>query len=142
MLTKKTLGIKDFGKQISVQTSTSEGFQNLSDTVLTLSKAEKLDAHTNAVSIRNRLINKNFVNRKSLKIRNTNETKIFISLNLDGTGNSSINTGIKYFDHLLEQFAKHGKFDLMLDCQGDLEIDEHHSIEDIAITLGKQYLKL
>ena len=135
--TKSGLGIKDFGKQISVQTSTSEGFQNLSETVLNLSKAEKLDAHTNAVSIRNRLINKNFVNRKSLKIRNTNETKIFISLNLDGTGNSSINTGIKYFDHLLEQFAKHGKFDLMLDCQGDLEIDEHHSIEDIAITLGE-----
>ena len=60
----------------------------------------------------------------------------YININLDGTGNYNINTGLNYLDHLLEQFAKHGSIDLNLTCLGDLEIDEHHTIEDVAITLG------
>lgn len=68
--------------------------------------------------------------------RNTNETKISIELNLDGTGKSRISTGLNFFDHMLEQIARHGLIDLDITCKGDLEIDEHHTIEDVAIALG------
>lgn len=73
--------------------------------------------------------------------RNTNETKIDIKLNLDGTGRSKISTGISFFDHMLDQLAKHGGLDLILDCKGDLHIDEHHTIEDVGIALGETFLK-
>ena len=68
--------------------------------------------------------------------RNTNETKIQIDLNLDGTGKSDISTGISFFDHMLDQIARHGQMDLDLKVKGDLEVDEHHTIEDTAIALG------
>jgi len=68
--------------------------------------------------------------------RNTNETKINIELNLDGTGKSDIDTGIAFFDHMLDQIARHGQLDLNLSVDGDLEVDEHHTIEDTAIALG------
>jgi imidazoleglycerol-phosphate dehydratase len=69
--------------------------------------------------------------------RKTKETDILVSLNLDGIGTSRINTGLPFLDHMLELFAKHGLFDLEVTCKGDLEIDDHHSVEDIAITLGQ-----
>ncbi len=69
--------------------------------------------------------------------RKTKETDIRLSLNLDGTGRSKISTGLPFLDHMLELFAKHGQFDLNVSCKGDLEIDDHHSVEDIAITLGQ-----
>ena len=69
--------------------------------------------------------------------RNTNETKIDIKINLDGKGVSDINTGIDFFDHMLEQLSKHGNIDLFIKANGDLNIDEHHTIEDNAIALGK-----
>ena len=69
-------------------------------------------------------------------VRNTNETKIEISLNLDGTGQSQIDTGIAFFDHMLDQIARHGQMDLNIKVNGDLEVDEHHTIEDTAIALG------
>jgi imidazoleglycerol-phosphate dehydratase / histidinol-phosphatase len=75
------------------------------------------------------------------QIRNTNETKIALTLNLDGTGKSSINTGLGFFNHMLEQIAKHGNVDLAIDCNGDLHIDEHHTIEDVGITLGEAFAK-
>ena len=130
------LGVKDFGKQISVQTASSEGFLNLKDTVITMANAENLDAHAEAVKIRESLANQKSSSRISTEIRKTNETSIYINLNLDGTGKYNINTGLKYLDHLLEQFSKHSSIDLNISCLGDLEIDEHHTIEDIAITLG------
>ncbi len=71
--------------------------------------------------------------------RKTNETEISIDLNLDGSGKSNISTGIGFFDHMLEQLAKHGSLDLAVDVKGDLEIDEHHTIEDVAITLGEAF---
>jgi imidazoleglycerol-phosphate dehydratase/histidinol-phosphatase len=69
--------------------------------------------------------------------RNTSETKIRIELNMDGTGKSAIHTGIGFFDHMLDQVARHGKIDLSIDVKGDLHIDEHHSIEDSGIALGE-----
>ena len=71
--------------------------------------------------------------------RNTNETKIQIDLNLDGTGKSSISTGISFFDHMLDQIARHGQLDLNILVKGDLEVDEHHTIEDTAIALGELF---
>lgn len=74
-------------------------------------------------------------------VRNTNETKINIQLNLDGTGKSNINTGISFFDHMLDQIARHGQMDLAINVVGDLEVDEHHTIEDTAIALGEVFNK-
>ncbi|MCD2258885.1 bifunctional histidinol-phosphatase/imidazoleglycerol-phosphate dehydratase HisB [Psychroserpens luteolus] len=71
--------------------------------------------------------------------RNTNETKIKIDLNLDGTGQSDIDTGIAFFDHMLDQIARHGQLDLAIKVDGDLEVDEHHTIEDTAIALGEVF---
>ena len=68
--------------------------------------------------------------------RNTNETRIAVSVNLDTTGQTEISTGIGFFDHMLEQIAKHAGLSLELVCSGDLEVDEHHTVEDVAITLG------
>ena len=78
-------------------------------------------------------------NRTSEIIRNTNETKIHIKLNLDGTGKSNIDTGIAFFDHMLDQIAKHGQMDLEIKVDGDLKVDEHHTIEDTGIALGEAF---
>ena len=72
-------------------------------------------------------------------VRNTNETKIAINLNLDGTGKSNISTGLDFFDHMLDQIARHGQLDLDIKVDGDLEVDEHHTIEDTAIALGELF---
>ncbi len=68
--------------------------------------------------------------------RNTNETQIFIKLNLDGSGKADIDTGVGFFDHMLHGFAKHGLFDLTVKVSGDLEVDDHHTVEDTGIALG------
>ncbi len=79
--------------------------------------------------------------RKVKHERNTNETKITIELNVDGSGKADIHTGIGFFDHMLEQIARHGKLDLVIQCKGDLHIDEHHTIEDTGIALGEAFAK-
>lgn len=79
--------------------------------------------------------------RKISHIRATKETDIRITLDLDGTGKSKIKTGISFFDHMLEQIARHGQLDLMIEAKGDLHIDEHHTIEDTGIALGEAFLK-
>ena len=73
--------------------------------------------------------------------RNTNETKIKIELNIDGNGKSNIHTGLGFFDHMLDQIARHGKMDLTIETKGDLHIDEHHTIEDTGIALGEAFAK-
>ena len=77
--------------------------------------------------------------RKSEITRNTAETQIALSLNLDGTGKSQINTGVGFLDHMLTLFAKHGRFDLDIKCTGDTYVDFHHTAEDVAIVLGTAF---
>ena len=79
--------------------------------------------------------------REAELTRKTNETDIKIKLNLDGTGKSNISTGLAFFDHMLDQLARHGQMDLDIQVEGDLEVDEHHTIEDTAITLGEVFSK-
>lgn len=92
--------------------------------------------------ISNFLVNSKLkLSRKASEIRNTKETKIKLNLNLDGTGKSHIDTKIKFFDHMLEQISRHSDIDLDLVCDGDYEVDEHHSVEDVAIALGNAISK-
>lgn len=77
--------------------------------------------------------------RRATHIRNTKETQIRVDISLDGTGKAEISTGIAFFDHMLEQIARHGSFDLNIQANGDLHVDEHHTIEDTAITLGEAF---
>jgi len=77
--------------------------------------------------------------RKATKSRKTTETEIRVSLNLDGTGESAIGTGIPFFDHMLAQLARHGHFDLEISAKGDLEIDGHHTVEDVGWVLGQAF---
>ena len=137
------LSVSDFGKTITFQTASAQGFNNLSNTVKILAMAEDLEAHAKAVSIRQSFADEaiNINQRSSFISRSTNETDIYINLNIDGTGQYNISTGLKFFDHMLEQFAKHGSFDLSIQALGDLDIDEHHTIEDVAITLGDAFSK-
>ena len=72
-------------------------------------------------------------------VRNTAETKINLTLNLDGTGNGDISTGVGFLDHMLVLFAKHGRFDLTVSCQGDTWVDDHHTTEDVGIALGQAF---
>jgi imidazoleglycerol-phosphate dehydratase len=74
--------------------------------------------------------------RTAAVTRETSETDIDVTLDIDGDGDSTIETGVGFFDHMLDSFSTHGLFDLTVDCDGDLDIDDHHTVEDVAITLG------
>ncbi len=80
-------------------------------------------------------------NRQAQITRATRETAITVKLNIDGTGKSAVSTGIPFFDHMLELFARHAVVDLQLKCKGDLEVDAHHTVEDCGIALGQGFLK-
>lgn len=79
------------------------------------------------------------MNRVARVERKTKETDIAVELDLDGSGNSEIQTGIPFFDHMLESFARHGLFDLKLEAKGDLEVDYHHTVEDVGLALGQAF---
>ena len=80
-------------------------------------------------------------NRTASIKRDTNETKIQVSIDLDGTGKSKLDSGIPFLDHMLDQIARHGVMDIEIKAKGDLEIDAHHTVEDIGITLGQAFTK-
>jgi imidazoleglycerol-phosphate dehydratase len=77
--------------------------------------------------------------RKARIERHTNETRIDLTLNIDGRGQYQVATGIRFFDHMLELFARHGGFDLRLKAEGDLDVDQHHTVEDVGIALGEAF---
>ena len=77
--------------------------------------------------------------RNATITRNNNETKIALALNIDGKGKYEVSTGIRFFDHMLELFTRHGAFDLKLMCKGDLDVDQHHTVEDVGIALGEAF---
>jgi imidazoleglycerol-phosphate dehydratase len=77
--------------------------------------------------------------RKSAVARDTNETRVAIALTIEGKGIYKISTGIRFFDHMLELFTRHGAFDLELTCRGDLDVDQHHTVEDVGIALGEAF---
>lgn len=77
--------------------------------------------------------------RVSEVVRNTNETQIRARVNLDGTGAGVLNTGIPFLDHMIDQIKRHGLFDIDIECTGDLDIDDHHTVEDCGITLGQAF---
>jgi imidazoleglycerol-phosphate dehydratase len=79
--------------------------------------------------------------RRAEVTRNTKETRITLSVNLDGTGTSRLDTGLSFLEHMLEQVARHGLIDIALEAKGDLHIDAHHTVEDIGITLGQAFAK-
>lgn len=77
--------------------------------------------------------------RKAIVERNTSETKIKVSINLDGTGEAKFDTGVPFLEHMMDQIARHGLIDLDIYCDGDTHIDDHHTVEDIGITLGQAF---
>jgi imidazoleglycerol-phosphate dehydratase len=77
--------------------------------------------------------------RRARLERETNETRIRIALGIEGRGTYKISTGIRFFDHMLELFTRHGAFDLRLECKGDLDVDQHHTVEDVGIALGEAF---
>lgn len=80
-------------------------------------------------------------NRNTTIQRQTNETQITVSLNLDGTGKTEMDLGLPFLEHMLDQVARHGMFDLQIKAKGDLQIDAHHTVEDIGITIGQSFIK-
>lgn len=79
--------------------------------------------------------------RKAAVTRNTLETEISVTLDLDGSGEARFNTGVPFLEHMLDQIARHGLIDLDIECNGDLHIDDHHTVEDVGITLGQAFAK-
>ena len=79
--------------------------------------------------------------RNATVVRNTKETQITASVNLDGTGVSDLHSGVPFLDHMLDQIARHGMIDINLNATGDIEIDDHHTVEDVGITLGQAFTK-
>ena len=128
----KNLGIKSF-----LFNASATGKEELSESPQELDKCVALEC--NDWSSLTDFLKK--LDRKITHQRRTKETIIEITLNLEGTGESEIHTGLGFFDHMLEQIARHGQLDLFLRCDGDLHIDEHHTIEDTGIALGEAFAK-
>lgn len=114
--------------------SEAEGIIKMEDSFYFESEGEVIEQADSWTGLTRAIL---FPSRKASIQRDTKETKISVSVNLDGTGKSDISTGLNFFDHMLDQIARHGLIDLKLTCDGDLEVDEHHTIEDCAIALGQ-----
>jgi len=129
----KNLGCKG----IWINNNASLGAAEIADTVKTLYNSGTIVLETKEWSRIYEFLKLGL--RKVVHERNTNETQIKIELNLDGQGNSAIITGLGFFDHMLDQIARHGRMDLTIRVNGDLDIDEHHTIEDTAIAMGEAF---
>ena len=118
-LGSKSIFIKNYDKEMGFENEITKTVSNWEEIYAYLKLPERNITHT----------------------RTTKETNITVNINLDGSGKSEIKTGLAFFDHMLEQIAKHGNIDLSINAKGDLHIDEHHTIEDTAITLGEAFSK-
>ncbi len=131
---QKTLLENEGIKNHSIDKEKADGLIKKDSLFQFLSNGKIVEKSDNWTSICRSIL---FPSRKASLTRDTKETKISVSINLDGTGKSNIKTGLNFFDHMLDQIARHGLVDLDLVCDGDLEVDEHHTIEDTAIALGQ-----
>lgn len=134
------VSLDTFVRKVTFQHLTPEGLQNIGPTVETMAAAEGLEAHQWAVTHRLAVLPAPEPTHRTAHVqRTTNETDIRIHLNLDGTGKADLHTGLGFFDHMLEQLARHGGCDLSVLVRGDLHIDEHHTVEDTALALGTAF---
>jgi histidinol dehydrogenase len=154
------LSVESFGRKMQVQEVTHDGLERLRTTVERLAAAEGLPGHQRSIAVRFeagaqpahgvRTLDlqvgnvQRFENpleaqpaRRAIVGRVTKETNVQITLNLDGDGRANIQTSVPFLDHLLNSFSRHGRFDLEVTAQGDTEIDDHHTVEDIGIVLGQ-----
>ncbi len=155
------LSAADFVRQITVQRVTKKGLAAVGPSVITLALAEGLVAHAASIAVRLHSADrtkdqeprtKDQVRRRTKRVRGasctrtakfdrrTKETDIRGSLAIDGQGRYDVRTGIRFFDHMLELFTRHGGFDLSLKAVGDLDVDQHHTVEDVGIVLGEAVL--
>ena len=131
------VSLDSFVRKITFQSASTDGLAWLGPHVETLARAEELEGHARAVSVRLAALDgADTPSRTGFVRRKTNETDIVVQVDLDGSGRSDIRTGLDFLDHMLDQIARHARIDLSLRCDGDLEVDEHHTIEDSALALG------
>ena len=129
------LSVNDFIKKISFQNVTDSAFNYLSEKVIGLTEIENLPMHAKSIKVRDS--DTNSINRSAFISRQTNETSIYAAVDIDGSGLYEVNTGINFLDHMLEQFSRNSKINIFLKSTGDILVDTHHSIEDVAIVLGQ-----
>ena len=139
------VSLDSFVRKITFQRASQAGLEELGPHVAVMARAEQLEGHALAVDVRLGTASRGATNtetsRSAFVRRITNETKITVQINLDGKGRADCRTGLGFFDHMLDQIARHSGLDLTVRCDGDLEIDEHHTIEDTAIALGEAFSK-
>ncbi|NNF03637.1 MAG: imidazoleglycerol-phosphate dehydratase HisB, partial [Rhodothermales bacterium] len=131
------VSLDSFVRKITFQTATPDGLAALGPHVATMARAEKLDGHAAAVERRLAALENAGAARTGFVRRTTNETDIVVHVDLDGSGRGDCRTGLGFFDHMLDQIARHSGIDLSVICDGDLEVDEHHTIEDTALAIGE-----
>ena len=129
------VSLDSFVRKITFQEASHAGLDELGTHVEVMARAEQLDGHAKAVAVRRTVLDAS-TSRTGYVRRATNETDIIVQVDLDGSGRSDVRTGLDFLDHMLDQIAKHSRIDLTLRCDGDLEVDEHHTIEDSALALG------
>ena len=133
------VSLDSFVRKITFQEASASGLERLGPHVEVMARAEQLEGHARAVSVRRvsrEAGGSQTEARSGFVRRRTNETDIVVQVDLDGSGRAEIRTGLSFFDHMLDQIARHARIDLTVRCDGDLEVDEHHTIEDTALALG------